>query len=133
MTATNNEKAMEKREAKDMELTRDLPVFVPATDIYEKPDSVLVVCDMPGVDEKKVDITLEDDVLTLSGVQEAAEPEGLSPLYRGYDTGVYRRTFRLDTRVDRAGIKARLANGVLQVVLPKAEEAKPRKITVETD
>jgi HSP20 family protein len=116
--------------AKDIELTEDRPVYTPATDIYEKDDSILVLCDMPGVDEKNVDVTLENDILTLTGTQVAEEQQG-SASYREYWPGVFRRVFQLSTDVDRAKIKATMKNGVLQVMLPKAEAAQPRKIAVE--
>ena len=114
-----------------MELKEDRPVYSPATDIYEKEDSLLVICDMPGVDEKQVDITLEDDVLTLTGAQQADEPADQSLIYRSYWSGVFRRSFRLSADIDNSKIKATMKNGVLHVLLPKAEKAQPRKIAVE--
>lgn len=116
-----------------VELTQDRPVFLPPTDIYEREDAVLVVCDMPGVDDKHVDVMLEDDVLTLTGSQEAQEPSPHELLYRGHWPGVFRRSFTLTTEVDRAKIKARIRHGVLEVVLPKAEAAQPKRIKVETE
>ena len=121
-----------KEQAKDVEHTRDLPVYAPATDIYEKKDAILVFCDMPGVVEKGLDITLEDDVLTICGCQDMAEPEHREAIYRGFRPGIYRRSFTLNTPVHRDGIKARLTHGVLEMSLPKAEAAQPRKIQVET-
>jgi HSP20 family protein len=116
-----------------VELAQDRPVFLPPTDIYERDDAVLVKCDMPGVDEKHVDVTLEDDVLTLTGDPQIAEPEGHEALYRGYWPGIFRRSFTLTTEVDREKIKARIRHGVLEVVLPKAEAAQPKRIKVETE
>ena len=130
MTEKNTQ--VEKKESADkVEMTRDLPVYAPETDIFEKNDSILVVCDMPGVDEQSVDITLEDDVLTLTGCQKPVDRPGYSLLYRGYGTGIFRRSFTLSADIDRDSIKARLANGVLNVTLPKAAKAQPRKIAVE--
>lgn len=117
--------------APQAELTRDLPVFTPAADIYEKENALLVVCDMPGVAEGSVEIDLEDAVLTITGHQDDQAPEKCQLVYRGYATGVYRRAFNLTTDIDREKIKARLANGVLSITLPKTEYAKPRKIAVE--
>lgn len=115
--------------------TRAGPARVsPPTDIYEREDAVLVLCDMPGVDDQHVDVMLEDDVLTLTGSQEAQEPARHELLYRGHWPGVFRRSFTLTTEVDRAKIKARIRHGVLEVVLPKAEAAPASKrIKVETD
>lgn len=116
-----------------VELAQDRPVFLPPTDIYEREDAVMVLCDMPGVDEKNVDVTLEDNVLTLTGSQQAQEPEGHELLYRGHWPGVFRRSFTLTTEVDRERIKARIRHGVLEVMLPKAEAAQPKRIKVEAE
>ena len=116
-----------------VELTQDRPVFLHPTDIYEREDAVLVVCDMPGVDDQHVDLTLEDNVLTLTGSQQAQEPSQHELLYRGHWPGVFRRSFTLTTEVDRAKIKARIRHGVLEVVLPKSEAAQPKRIKVETE
>lgn len=132
MSAKEKQVVVEKKtdSGKPAELTRDLPVFAPDVDIYEKENAILVLCDMPGVDDKHIDITLENDVLTLTGYQGTAEPEGVTLLHRGYAQGIFQRSFTLSTEVDRDKIVARINQGVLQLTLPKAEEAKPRKITV---
>ncbi len=132
MNAKDKQVAVEKKvdSGQTAELTRDLPVFAPDVDIYEKEDAILVRCDMPGVDDKHVEITLENDVLTLTGYQETAQPEGMTLLHRGYAQGVFQRSFSLSTDVARDKIHARIHQGVLEIGLPKAEEAKPRKITV---
>ncbi len=122
------EKAGKGRES---ELTRDQPVFSPATDIYEQEDAILVFCDMPGVEEKNVNVTLEDDELRVLGYQEGGDPEGMQALHRGYRTGAFRRSFTLATDIDREKIRAKLTNGVLRVTLPKAERAQPRRIQIE--
>ncbi len=133
MSAQEKEVAVEKKSdtKRSAELTRDLPVFVPDVDIYEKDDAILLLCDMPGVDEQHVDITLENDVLTLTGYQDTAEPEKATLLLRGYTSGIFQRSFTLSAEVARDKISARINQGVLNVALPKAEQAKPRKIAVE--
>lgn len=131
---TTSSKELQKPEAsRSVELAQDLPIFLPPTDIYEREDAILVICDMPGVDEKHVDITLENDVLTLTGHPQGDAPSGYECLYRGYEPGVFRRSFTLTTEVDRSKINAKLRHGVLRVLLPKAEEAQPRKIKVQAE
>ena len=125
-TATKDAEAI-----RTAEHTRDTPVYVPATDIYETPQSVVVVADMPGVDEKHVDINLENNVLTLSANREAEADKSGQLLCCGYTPGSYKRTFALTDGVDREGIKARMKDGVLRITLPKSKELQPRKITVE--
>ncbi len=126
MPAERSEQAIDRAEP-----TRDLPVFTPAVDIYENDEALLVQCDMPGVEQKNVAIDLDDDVLTITGHQAEQKQEGYQLVYRGYNTGIYRRAFTLVANIDRDKIKARLVDGVLNITLPKAEEARPRKIAVE--
>lgn len=123
----------QKRNTVNVEHTRDLPVYVPDTDIYETPDAVFVVTDMPGVDEKHVDVDLENRILTLNGQQVAETFEGYELAYAGYRPGNYRRSFTLTEDVDVEGITARIKDGVLRIRLPKAKELQPRKIQVEAE
>ncbi len=132
MNENKNKNLPAEQPERKTEMTRDLPVFTPAADIFEKDDALLVVCDMPGVPESDVDIDLKDDVLTITGRQSDQTPEQGQLAYRGYATGIYRRAFTLATDIDREKIKARLVNGVLSISLPKAESVRPRKIAVET-
>jgi HSP20 family molecular chaperone IbpA len=131
----SKDKAVKKDEslqkaAGNVEMTQDRPVYVPSADIYEDGNAVTVYADMPGVNEKNVDITLEDDVLTIIGHQDAQGPDNMELVYQGYTPGIYRRSFTLGVAVDRKKISAKIKNGVLTLVLPKAAEAKPRKISV---
>ncbi|MFH0878088.1 MAG: Hsp20/alpha crystallin family protein [Lentisphaerota bacterium] len=132
MTEQIKSAPVEKKETKPaVEMTQDRPVFSPVTDIYENKESILVVCDMPDVDEKGVDVTLEDEVLTLVGHQGAQDTKEHQLLHRGYDTGIFRRSFTLSADVDREKIKARIAGGVLHLTIPKTAKTQPRKIPVE--
>jgi len=102
-------------------------------DIFETDREITVLADMPGVKPKNLTIDLRDDVLTLSG--EAAAPEGAKEAYvlREYRTGTYFRQFTLSEVIDQGKIDAEMNDGVLRLVLPKVEPAKPRKITVKVD
>jgi len=115
----------------DAERTRDRLAFVPRADIYETDDAVFVVADMPGVDESSLDITLENNVLTIDGYVEPLPPEGYSLIYAEYREGDYVRSFRLSDETDRASIEATLKDGVLRLTLPKGKEARRRKIAVK--
>lgn len=135
MTARKEDAAVEKVEKTSdrgaaVELTRDQPVFAPATDIFERDDAVVVVCDVPGVDEKHLDITLEEGVLTILGYADTSEPQGHELVYRGYTPGVFRRAFTLGAEADPDKIRAKLCNGVLRIEIGKTEQAQPRKIPV---
>lgn len=115
----------------ESEPTRDRHVFVPRVDIYEDGEQVVIVADMPGVNEKSVDIMLEKNVLTIDGTVDFAEPDNFSPVYSEYRVGDYKRRFTLSDEVDRDNIEATVTDGVLRLYLPKAAPAKIRKIAVK--
>lgn len=115
----------------DAERTRARRCFVPRTDIYELGGDITVLVDMPGVDEKSVDITLEKNVLTINGYVEPVYPENYRVAYAEYDVGDYQRSFRLSDEIDRDKIEAMVKDGVLRLRLPKADTAKARKIAVK--
>jgi len=113
------------------EQTEGRPVFVPAADIYETPAGILIRCDMPGVAEQDLEITLENKQLTVTGPQMGQGREGFETLAGEYLTGVYQRSFGLSRDLDESAVTARLKDGVLEIQLPKAREAQPRRIPVE--
>jgi HSP20 family molecular chaperone IbpA len=113
------------------ERTRDRPAFVPRVDIYENDGAIVLVADMPGVDETSVDITLENNVLTITGSVEPVQPEGYSLAYAEYRVGDYQRSFSVANQVDQENIEAALKDGVLRLSLPKVGPT-TRRITVKT-
>ena len=102
------------------------PVFTPRTQIHESEGSVVLVADMPGVDDQSVEVTLEDDVLTIVGRTHDAAPAGYRRIYAEFEQGDYRRSFVLSDRADAAGIQASVKNGVLRVEVPKVKPAQRR-------
>lgn len=109
---------------------QELREYVPAVDIYEKDDAILIRFDMPGVRQEQVDIQLDNNELEITATQAAGAPEGMELLTGEYGTGMFRRKFSVPQQIDREKIQARLHNGVLNLELPKAEQAKPRKIEI---
>jgi HSP20 family protein len=107
------------------------PVFVPPADIYETGDNIVVLAEIPGVAPDGVDITLERRVLTIRGRSAANDPAGYQRVYNEYADGDYERVFTLSENIDRDRIEATLKDGVLNLVLPKAETAKARKIELK--
>ncbi len=101
----------------------------PRVNITETKDGYLLEAEMPGVNKDGLEILLEGNELTLVG-RRPAEPVGLQLLYRESQNRDFRRTFALDPNIDVGKIEARMDSGVLKLHLPKAEEVKPRKITV---
>ena len=114
----------------DAEYSRDRRVYVPRVDIYESADDIVIVADMPGVDESSVDVALEKNVLTINGQVEPEQPENYRLAYAEFEAGDYSRSFTLSNRIDQENIKAAVKNGVLRLWLPKAAVAKSRKIAV---
>lgn len=112
------------------ETTRPLRAFLAATDIFETEDALTVVLEMPGVAKDHVDVSIENGLLTVDGRIDFAKYQGLQPLYSEYNIGPYRRSFRLSSSVDQEKITAEMTDGVITLVLPKSERAKPRIIKV---
>lgn len=108
-----------------------VPVYTPRVDIREDEEKVLVVADMPGVDESSVTVELEGSELAIRGQFLPHPPEGYSPIYREYAFGNYERTFTIGETIDCDGINAAVRDGVLRLTLPKAKEAKPKRIAVK--
>ncbi|SMC25591.1 HSP20 family protein [Desulfacinum hydrothermale DSM 13146] len=129
------EKDIELREKQEVqtqaESTRNIPVFIPAVDIYESEEALTLVADMPGVAPENVDIDLRDDQLTIRGTV-SLEGEGETVLLREYGVGDYYRQFNLGRIIDQSKIEAAMKDGVLTLTLPKVDKAKPKKITVKT-
>lgn len=129
-------KEIQKQEAEQperVERTWARRVYSPKVDIMERENDIVVKADMPGVDEKSVDINLEKNLLTIYGrVEEGAFANHL-PIHVEYGIGDYQRVFTLSNEIDRDRIRATVKNGVLTVVLPKAEAAKSRKISVQAE
>jgi HSP20 family molecular chaperone IbpA len=107
-------------------------VFVPNTDIFETADALMVVMEMPGVNREHADITVEDDVLSVTGRIDFSKYEKMQPVYSEYNVGHYRRSFDLaPNSFDEHKITAEMKDGVLTLTLPKAERVKPRKIPLK--
>jgi HSP20 family molecular chaperone IbpA len=113
------------------ERTRMGVLFVPRSDIYETADAIHLICDMPGVGKDAADITLEQNILTISGHIEPREHEGQTLNYAEYRVGDYERRFTLSGEIDRDGIEAQLQDGVLRITLPKMHPAQ-HKIEVHS-
>ncbi|NMC49910.1 MAG: Hsp20/alpha crystallin family protein [Desulfovibrio sp.] len=108
-----------------------LPRVKPATDIIETEEGFLLLLDMPGVGKEHLIIDLNEDEIKISGKAEWEAPEKRKLGHVEFGSGEYFRSFTLSHIVDKDRIKATLKNGVLEVVLPKAEKAQPRKIEIQ--
>lgn len=117
-------KALSNREG-----TRSQERYVtPPVDIYENEKGLVVMADLPGVAKENVDVRVENNLLTIRGKPSHLAPG--DPIYREYELVSFFRQFELNDKVDQSKISADLQHGVLTLHLPKAEEAKPRKIEI---
>ena len=105
--------------------------WMPAADIYESDNELVVNLDLPGVDPKAVDVRVENNVLSIRGERQFDEKrnkENFHRVERSY--GPFARSFNLSTAVAPDKIRANYKAGVLSITLPKAEEAKPKRIEI---
>lgn len=109
------------------------PVYEPFADVIEKPDAVHVLLDLPGVDQKGLDVTVEEHVLRVRGTTAPAAAKPEEAIHREFEARDYERSFRLTQDLDEARISAVLKNGQLRLVIPKQEHAKPQKISVKAE
>jgi HSP20 family molecular chaperone IbpA len=111
------------------EQTRSQKSYIaPPVDIYETPNGLVVMADLPGVAKDSLEVRVENNVLTIQGKTNHVATG--NPLYCEYELANFFRQFELSDRVDQSKISADLKCGVLTLNLPKAEEAKPKKIEV---
>lgn len=106
-------------------------LFTPAMDIYEAEEGLVLVADLPGVTLENLELQVQDNKLTLFGRVNSYVPEGMLASHEEYGVGDFLRSFVLPDVVDHERISAKLNNGVLKVVLPKAKQAEPRKIAID--
>jgi HSP20 family protein len=113
------------------ERTRTGNWFRPLVDIVEKKDELLLIADLPGANSDSIDIHFEDGVLTVEGSVAPRYEPSMNFMLAEYGVGNFHRSFRVSEHVDASRIHAEYENGVLTIHLPKAEQAKPRKIQVQ--
>ncbi|MBN2048549.1 MAG: Hsp20/alpha crystallin family protein [Anaerolineaceae bacterium] len=114
-----------------VERTRPRKVFVPRATIYETDELIQIVLDMPGVSSDNVDINLEKNELSITGLVPNEEPEGFTLHYNEYVVGDYERSFVIPNDIDRDKINAVMKDGVLRVTLEKSQAARSRKVSVK--
>ena len=102
----------------------------PHYDVRESKEAFSVRISLPGVNREGVDVSLDNDLLTVVGTRADAVPEGWQALRREIKQGDYRLSLRLNVPVNEDGIEAHVENGILDLSLPKTDEVKPRKIQV---
>lgn len=121
--------AVAQPESKREENARPISYVSPDVNIFENKDGYVLEAEMPGVNKEGLEITLENNQMTIVGRR---QPENLNAdvLYRESRPADFRRVFELDPAIDSSKISARMDQGVLTLTLPKTEKVKPRKISI---
>ena len=109
---------------------RNKKVYVPVADIYETEDLYSLKLEIPGVPKDNLDISIENNELTISAKSAIGEKPDEKCRYSEFSSMDYRRTLRIGNDIDRSKVEAKLENGVLTLLLHKHETVKPRKITI---
>lgn len=110
---------------------QDTRAVVPRVDVYEDESGITLLADLPGVPRENLELKVEGDTLLLEGTVQPQTPEGLEPVYAEVRVPRFRRSFTLSRELDSQRIDANLKDGVLTLRIPKAQEAQPRRITVQ--
>jgi len=106
--------------------------YTPLVDIVENDDAFLFQADVPGVGPGDVDVSYDNNVLTISAKVHPRQPAEQRYVWREYGVGHFYRQFTLNTPIEPDAIRAQLKSGVLEVYVPKAASAKPRKIAIKS-
>jgi HSP20 family protein len=107
-----------------------LMALIPAVDIIEDETGFTLTADLPGVSKDRLGVKVNGDNLLIEGEVVTPVPQGMELLYAEIRTPYYRRSFTLSRELDASKIEAKLNDGVLKLRIPKAEQAKPRRIDV---
>lgn len=129
-TEVQNVQSLDKQ-AVEREGVRPGPTFRPDVDIVERTEEFVLWADLPGVDERHVDVKLEDGVLSIDASLASQPDESWRPVYAEYRFGGYHREFRLSDAIDAQQIRASMKDGVLELHLPKTDKHRPRQIEVQ--
>lgn len=130
----NKKQELQTREEQPLteaEHTRNRRVYIPTVDITETKDAIVLIANMPGVNEESADIVLEKNILTITGTIEPEFYKDYRLAHAEYNVGDYRRVFEISSDIDRDKIEATVKNGMLKLILPKTGPAKTKKIKIK--
>lgn len=127
MVATKTEAAATGRAAEP-----PTEAYTPTADVLETNENYVFYVDVPGATGGEVEVTYEEQTLSIEAKVPARQPAGQAYIAQQYGVGPYRRSFRLATPINAEGIRAELKDGELILTVPKAESAKTRKVAVKT-
>jgi len=116
---------------RDAAARRDDAVLMPPVDVFEDASGITLRVDLPGVPKDKLNLHVEADRLTIEGEVSLPVPEGIDVSYAEVSVPRFRRAFTLSKELDPGKVSAELKNGVMNLRIPKAEHAQPRRIDVK--
>lgn len=136
MSTHNENKEITLKEKEEIQKEHGEPTktgvhYLPTVDIFETEQAITLVADLPGVTKEHLDINVEDKQLTITGLVQEPE-ERFHPVHTEYGIGGYTRSFKLGDTIDQSKIDASLKDGVLTLVLTKADKLRPRRIEITT-
>lgn len=117
-----------RREAADAAAT---PHVIPPVDVFEDDNAITLLADLPGVSREQLAVRVDGDGLVIEATATSLGPDNMELVYGEAQCAAYRRQFTLSRELDPSRIDAQLRDGVLRLTIPKAEEAKPRRIQVQ--
>ncbi len=127
-------KDLTEQRAKDIQQARDSErALLPAVDIYENSEGIVLLADMPGVSKDRLNIEVDKDSLLIEGELDIEMPQGMEALYADISATRYRRSFALSSELDTTAVDAMLKGGLLTLHIPKRAEVRPRKVPVRID
>jgi HSP20 family protein len=122
------------RRGRGQEEEGNLSTWTPLVDICEDQEAVRITAELPGMQQKDVKLSVKDGVLTIRGEREFKDEQKKNDYYRiERSYGTFARSFTLPTQVDAEKIHANMKDGVLEVMIPKKEEAKPKEIEIKVN
>ena len=133
MVANNSNSSSEMKELKpgEAEAMATRLEFTPEADIYESEEAIHIALNVPGADPKAIELSIDSEILSVSAAKADDDvPASHKPAASASEAGIYKRSFSIQTDIDRTAITAKASDGVLRLTLPKAQKPKPQRIAV---
>jgi HSP20 family molecular chaperone IbpA len=128
---TQSDRGVATRQPQQQRPQQQQQYVVPPVDVFENDASITLLADLPGVARDQLHVRVDGENLVLEATASTSTPENMELVYGEAQSASYRRQFTLSRELDASRIEAQLRDGVLRLTIPKAEEARPRKIQVQ--
>jgi HSP20 family molecular chaperone IbpA len=128
---TQSDRGVATRQPQQQRPQQQQQYVVPPVDVFENENAITLLADLPGVARDQLHVRVDGENLVLEATASTSTPENMELVYGEAQSASYRRQFTLSRELDASRIEAQLRDGVLRLTIPKAEEARPRKIQVQ--